>query len=41
MLHEAFEAISLVSNPSFSNFLIKICCIVSSGGAMMAADKRH
>ena len=37
-LHEASEAISLVSNPSFSKVLIKICCAASSCGAMIVAD---
>ena len=35
-LHEASEAISLVSNPSFSEALIKICCAASSCGTMIA-----
>ena len=39
-LHEASEAISLVSNPSFSNVLIKICCAASSCGAMIVADTK-
>jgi hypothetical protein len=39
-LHEAFEAISLVLNPSFSNVSIKICCATSSCGAMIVADTR-
>ena len=39
-LHEASEAISLVSNPSFSNALIKICCAASSCGAMIVADTK-
>ena len=39
-LHEATEAISLVSNPSFSNVLIKICCAASSCGAMIMADTK-
>jgi hypothetical protein len=37
-LHDASEAISLVSNPSFSKVLIKICCAASSCGAMIVAD---
>ena len=40
MEHEASEAISLVSNFSFSNVLIKICCAASSCGAMIVADKK-
>src|SRR6266487_1198138 len=39
-LHEASEAISLVSNPFFSNVLIKICCAASSCGAMIVADMK-
>ena len=39
-LHEASKAISLVSNPSFSNVLIKICCAASSCGAMIVADTK-
>ena len=35
-LHEASEAISLFSNPSFSKDLIKICCAALSCGAMIA-----
>jgi hypothetical protein len=38
-LHEASEAISLVSNPSLVNFLIKICSAVFSCGAMFADTK--
>jgi hypothetical protein len=38
-LHEASEAISLFSNPSFSKDLIKICCAVFSCGAMIADTK--
>ena len=37
-LHDASKAISLISNPSFSKVLIKICCAVSSCGAMIKAD---
>jgi hypothetical protein len=37
-LYEASEAISLFSNPSFSNALIKICCAASNCGAMIVAD---
>jgi hypothetical protein len=40
MLHEASEAISLFSNPSFSNALIKICCAASSCGARIVADTK-
>ena len=40
MLHEASEAIILVSNPFFSNVLIKICCAASSCGAMLVADMK-
>ena len=40
LLHEASEAISLISNPSFSNVLIKICCAESSCGAMIVADTK-
>jgi hypothetical protein len=39
-LHEASESINLVLNPYFSNVLIKICCAVSSWGAMIAADTK-
>jgi len=39
-LHEASEAISLISNPSFSKVLIKICCAASSCGAMIVADTK-
>ena len=39
-LHEASEAISLVSNPSFSKVLIKICCAASICGAMIVADTK-
>ncbi len=39
MLHKASEAISLVSNPFFSNVLIKICC-ASSCGTMIIADTK-
>jgi hypothetical protein len=38
-LHEAFEVISLVSNPSFSNVFIKICCAAFSCGAIFADTK--
>jgi hypothetical protein len=38
--HESCEAISLVSNPSFSNTLIKICCAASSCGVMIVADTK-
>jgi hypothetical protein len=38
-LHEASEAISLVSNPSFSKALIKICRAASSCGAVIADAK--
>jgi hypothetical protein len=38
-LHEASEAISLFSNPSFSKDLIKICCAAFSCGAMIADTK--
>jgi len=38
-LHEASVAISLVSNPSFSNALIKICCAAFSCGAIVADKK--
>ncbi len=38
-LHEAFMAISLVSNPSFSKILIKICCVAFVRGAMVANTK--
>jgi hypothetical protein len=33
-LHEASVAISLVSNPSFSKALIKICCAAFSCGGI-------
>jgi hypothetical protein len=33
--HLAFEAISLFSNPCFSKASIKICCALSSGGAII------
>ena len=36
-LHKASEAVSLVSNPSFSNVLIKICCAASSCVGITAA----
>ena len=39
-LHEASEAISLFSNPSFSKDLIKICCAALSCRAMIADTKR-
>ena len=39
-LHEASEAISLVSNPPFSKVSIKICCAASSCGAMIMADQK-
>jgi hypothetical protein len=39
-LHEASEAISFVSNPSFSKVSIKICCAASSCGAMIVADTK-
>jgi hypothetical protein len=38
-LHKASKAISLVSNPSFSKALIKICCAASSCGAVIADAK--
>jgi hypothetical protein len=38
-LHEASEAISLFSNPSFSKDFIKICCAAFSCGAMIADTK--
>jgi hypothetical protein len=38
-LHEASEAISLFSNPSFSKDLINICCAAFSCGAMFADTK--
>jgi hypothetical protein len=38
-LHEASEAISLFSNPSFSKDLIKICYAAFSYGAMIADTK--
>lgn len=39
-LHEASEAISLVSNPLFSKLSIKICCAASSCGAIVVADTK-
>ena len=39
-LHKASEAISLVSNPSISNVLIKLYCAASSCGAMITADTK-
>jgi hypothetical protein len=36
--HKAAEAISLVSNPLFSNVLTKRCCAASSSGAMIVVD---
>jgi len=39
-LHKASEAISLVSNPSFSRHLIKICCAASNCGAMVVDDTK-
>jgi hypothetical protein len=39
-LHEASEAISLVSNPLFSKVSIKICCAASSCGAMVVANTK-
>jgi hypothetical protein len=38
-LHEASEAIILVSNPSFSRVLIRICYAAFSCGAMIADTK--
>ena len=40
MEHNAFVAISLVSNPSFSKFLIKICCAAFNGGAIIVNDTK-
>jgi hypothetical protein len=40
MEHEASEAISLVSNPSFSKVSIKICCVAFSGGAIIVDDTK-
>jgi hypothetical protein len=37
---EASEAISLVSNPSFSKVSIKICCAASIGGAIIVDDTK-
>jgi len=39
ILYEASKAISLVSNPSFSKILIKICCAAFSCDAMIADIK--
>src|SRR5947207_2609936 len=39
-VHDASEAISLVSNPSVSRVLIRIRCAASSCGAMIAADTK-
>jgi hypothetical protein len=39
-LHEASEAISFVSNLSFSKVSIKICCAASGCGAMIVADTK-
>jgi hypothetical protein len=36
--HLAFEAISLVSNPSFSKASIKGCCAASNGGTIIVDD---
>jgi hypothetical protein len=40
MLHEASEAISLVSNPPFSKVSIKRFCAASSCGAGVVADTK-
>ena len=40
MLHKASKAISLFSNPFFSNVLIKICYAASSCGAMIVTDTK-
>src|SRR3569833_74858 len=39
-VHEAFEAISWVSDPSVSRVLIKICCPACSCGAMIVAGTK-
>jgi hypothetical protein len=39
-VHEASDAISLVSSPSVSNVLIRIHCVESSCGAMIVADTK-
>jgi hypothetical protein len=38
IVHEASEAISLVSNPSLSKVSIKTCCARCSGGAIIIVD---
>jgi hypothetical protein len=40
MEHEAFVAISLVSNPSFSRVSIRICCAAFNGGAIIVDDTK-
>ena len=40
MVHEAFDAMSLVSNPSISIVLIRIRCAASSCGAMVGAGTK-
>lgn len=40
MLHKAFDAISLFSNPCFSKDSIKICRSVSSCGGMVMDDTK-
>ena len=38
-MHKASEAISLVSDPSFSRVSIKICCATSCGAMVMDDTK--